>query len=483
MTEEQLQALIQAITTGRIQFNLILLEQDLTNEQALLIAQALFENPTISSVVLSGNPIFKEKNYEVIRALLLNPNIRSLNLSNTGLDDEGFKVLGEALQSNTTLAMLNVNNSMIGKEGYMAFARALQRHPSLKVLRISPHICNKDSKEFCEILANAPLTRLDLHFSSIPANQMLEAIRNNQTLTSLSLFGDSADKSISLDSILRFLNPNKTLATFELSGFSIYGSGRGLRGLLKDNKTLKKLKLYECLLEDARLNQLIHVLRNNTSLESLDLDGNQFTQEGVTAFNKFMQTQKTLKSVMLDREGMWTAPLGKQMLIDMGYLKNGIVTIETGFRSHDPKDKLWAQCPELLRNIQERCLFNRGLPALLRNVFNEMGSPNTVLPNGAIVTIVQYLFNDSFKEIERSFTSPIDLDDFGISKPPAYIGFLPCFSRGDDSNAAFNKAKHKKHEKTAAKQEQTPSDLATQFAQRLQTMVQNLSAVSLKPKA
>ena len=88
-------------------------------------------NSTLQHLSLADNDIFDQGAAELADALKLNTNLQSINLANNRIGDKGAQELAEALKLNPTLTTLDLSGNPIWDAGARAIADALQFNTAL----------------------------------------------------------------------------------------------------------------------------------------------------------------------------------------------------------------------------------------------------------------------------------------------------------------------------------------------------------------
>ena len=137
------------------------------------------------------------------------------------------------------------------------------------------------------------------------STQLVESLRDNTTLTRLSLFKSclgNAD-AMQLAECLRF---NTTLKSLDFSYNGIDDAGAThLAQILQDNAALTSLGLHHNRISDLGAAQLAECLHVNTTLRSLDLGCNFIGIEGATQFADCLRVNTSLKSLFLGDCGIY----------------------------------------------------------------------------------------------------------------------------------------------------------------------------------
>lgn len=162
-------------------------------------------NRTIERLYLGGNQITVEDAPLLAELLRQNSTIKALLLNVNHLGDAGVRVLAEALQQNCTLVELGLASNGMSNEGCDVLLSAIEKHPTLRHLDLGYSPSTK-------VLAAQPNSFRDL---GVPA--IAHFLQYNQTLLHLNLRGTglSAEGKTTL---CRALQHNQTLCSLSLDG-------------------------------------------------------------------------------------------------------------------------------------------------------------------------------------------------------------------------------------------------------------------------
>jgi Ran GTPase-activating protein (RanGAP) involved in mRNA processing and transport len=296
----------------------------LNHESVQQLQAVLRQNTALQHLILPGNNLRSAGLAEIALALYHNASIKSLDLSDNGLDDiESANVLREMIRRNKTITSLSIAENPFGSnaEATLSIARGMRSNTALRQLDLGN--CELDDHGM-SILANALAIR---NASILEVNLQ----RNKITLVGVrALFDDHVEVV-------------KNLTKLCLSGNHISSEGATiLVNALKDNvmPSLKQLKLDSCGIEDDDDDAnyvdddgfvaLVFALKQNTSLQILDLEENHSGERGLMALAESLPNIKGLQQIkMFDV----TAVCPSTMLLLMeGFRKNtSLVKVESHY--------------------------------------------------------------------------------------------------------------------------------------------------------
>ena len=105
-------------------------------QSAMLLAQALEKNTTLTSVNLSKNDIGNDGTMAIASVLEKNTTLTSINLSCNDIDAEAVMAIAFAIEKNTILTFINLDNDR-HDEVTRAPTQSLKTNGNLKVLNFS----------------------------------------------------------------------------------------------------------------------------------------------------------------------------------------------------------------------------------------------------------------------------------------------------------------------------------------------------------
>ncbi|KJE90737.1 TKL/IRAK protein kinase [Capsaspora owczarzaki ATCC 30864] len=140
------------------------LTNELGDEEALAIAEALKVNTTLTSLILDCNQIGDVGAQAIAEALKVNTTLTWVTIWQNHIGDAGAQAIAEALKVNTTLTWLSLDTNAIGDAGARAIAEAIKVNKALTRLHLSKNqLGDAGAQAFAEALkVNKTLAELDL---------------------------------------------------------------------------------------------------------------------------------------------------------------------------------------------------------------------------------------------------------------------------------------------------------------------------------
>jgi Ran GTPase-activating protein (RanGAP) involved in mRNA processing and transport len=295
----------------------------------------------------------------VMQELGRNTTVTNLTIRDSVLSRENVQQLKAVLRQNTALQYLDLDSIDLGSAGLAEIAPALYRNTSIKTLDLT---CNglddiESANGLRELLRrNKTITSLCIAqnvfgLNTAAARSILEGVRSNTALQQLDLDDCKlGDRGISLLAKALAIR-NASILELNLQGNKI--TSVGVRALVDDNveavKTLTKLsllynpirsegvtilagalgrnampslkRLYLCVchIDDDGFVVLVSALEQKTSLQILNVAGNQFGERGFMALAKSLPKIKGLQQIDFTANASFQSTLP---LLLKGFRKN-----------------------------------------------------------------------------------------------------------------------------------------------------------------
>lgn len=311
-------------------------------EGAKSIAEALKENKSLRVLNICNNNI-ESGSIFIGEALENNIPLIELNISNNNIGIEGGKSIGNALSNNTNLKTLFIGNNNIGIGSKYIFS-SLISNKSLEFLWIEKNnICFDKKIKKLYLSLNKLLNITELNYDEY--NNIEEISKMNELLYEFNLnefnifFNENkilikellnkVVNSLLIEvpkSIEEALKKNTTLKTLNLSynnlgyyysnykiedriiknkyqgnkdfNFEIIGINYLCNGL-KNNTSLKNLKLTKCNIGIKEVHNICYSLINNNNLRNLNLNNNPITTIGLKAIKHLLKSNVNLEKIHL----------------------------------------------------------------------------------------------------------------------------------------------------------------------------------------
>jgi len=163
-------------------------DNQITDEGAILLGEAMKENKSLINLNLVGNEIGDDGVKAIAAALALESStLQEINLCENLVCNLGAARLGDSIVNNSALLILDVSCNLIGDTGAEIIAIALRRNKTLRELNLA---CNEIGDEGAENMSSAltknqGLRKLWMTNNKIDdkgANKLVEGLKLNYTL-------------------------------------------------------------------------------------------------------------------------------------------------------------------------------------------------------------------------------------------------------------------------------------------------------------
>jgi Ran GTPase-activating protein (RanGAP) involved in mRNA processing and transport len=275
--------------------------------------------------------------HQVLRELGRNTTVTNLSIRLSVSSREDVQQLTAILRHNTVLQSLDLTSSALGSAGLAEIAPALYRNTSIKTLDLSyTGLNNVESANMLRELLrrNKTITSLSIAHNAFGGNaaaarSIFEGVRSNRALQQLDLEDcELGDRGVS---VLANALVTRNAGTLELDLQCNQVTSVGVRALVDDNAesgktltklclthnpvrsegatilavalrrnalpSLKRLGLNYCGIYDDGFVALVSSLEQNTSLQILNLQGNDFGERGSMALAESLPNIKRLQQI------------------------------------------------------------------------------------------------------------------------------------------------------------------------------------------
>jgi hypothetical protein len=360
----------------------------------------MLPSTTLKSLNLEMNDIGAEGAAELAQRLP-NTTLTSLNLASNSIGVEGAKEIAQALPG-TALTFLNLGWNDIGDGGTVAIAKIL---PNTVLTSINLEWCSISdvgATEIAQTLPNTALTFLSLELNYIGdagATKIAEVLPGT-ALTSLDLklnnIGDAG-----VVAIANVLPYTKLISlNLERTGMTIEGAS-ALATLLDGNNFLTSLTLSKNDIGDAGAKEIARVLPN-TILTSLDLRWCDIKDEGITALADALKNNGTLTTLDLFGDNLLDDDLINDGILDDSLLQEkNSEAIET-IRKELEENLFWPseERQEFIRQLRTTFIGSAQVPDNRHSGFPIYGLPTELMPD-----ILKYVRHKDLINMQRTHRS------------------------------------------------------------------------------
>ena len=260
-----------------------------TSPSLLAVSEYLSSSCTLTKLqILAYEKDYPKRGFKaLVRVLHTNYVLTHLNLQNNDIGDEIAVALSEALEINNTLTHLDLSTDpdfweQIGPRGGSALATAITRNSTLKCLLLGFNcIMDSGALAFADALeTNSTLTQLNLFGNGIGdsgTEAICKALESNHVMTHLNL-GDSIIGDSGIEALTGALqSPATQLSYLHLAGCQITSPGvEALAGALRTSRSMTYLNLASSL-SSCSATALADALQSNRTLTHLDLGSNRIS--------------------------------------------------------------------------------------------------------------------------------------------------------------------------------------------------------------
>ena len=295
-----------------LQFNISLQElniskNEITSEGVKKMAQVIQVNTTLKHLDLSINKIVDYGAYLLSDGLKSNISLQELNISHNGITNKGIKKITEAIQTNLTLLNINISKNHISIEGLVYFMEAVKNNCTLQVVNITHNNVTRSGftsiKQCIENLQH-PI-QIFASWNEITESGKLV------TKISTSCAPDNIEDDVwSFDEynadhlvmcLSECLKEDYTLQKLDLSHNNITNEGAKMIGeAIKVNKTIQKLDITGNSISDDGAAAISDGLNYNFSLQELNMSYNKITSEGAKIIGEAIKVNKTLQKLKIN---------------------------------------------------------------------------------------------------------------------------------------------------------------------------------------
>jgi WD40 repeat protein/Ran GTPase-activating protein (RanGAP) involved in mRNA processing and transport len=358
LSQQEWQRILQDIWENKVS-ELDLAGMELTSVEAKQLAQALFNNISLTELILlnPGGHFFigDEGARALAEALKTNKTLKVLRLGSNRIGSAGAIALAKMLEANNSIELLDLHWNDIGDAGAKALAQVLRSHPKLTTLEVEHNGIGKDGGAAL-IEAWRHSQRL-MYFglwknpigSDENASLLAAGLKNNRTLTTLMIGGCDFGKeglitlfeSLKTNNVLRILNiyahpamganpevmealadmlaVNKALVDLNIANSGINADGmKGLARGLKENNSLLTLYVYANKFGSKGATELSHYLKENISLAVLWIQECELGDEGAREIAEAVKQNNSLVNLAIMDNGL--------TVVGMDELKNAMHT-------------------------------------------------------------------------------------------------------------------------------------------------------------
>eukprot|EP00930_Biecheleria_cincta_P064717 TRINITY_DN50358_c0_g1_i1.p1 TRINITY_DN50358_c0_g1~~TRINITY_DN50358_c0_g1_i1.p1 ORF type:complete len:220 (-),score=53.10 TRINITY_DN50358_c0_g1_i1:25-684(-) len=168
-SSQSLKEAINAIVNGAEEIDIS--DEQIGDQGALRLAEALEKNETVTDCYLDGNCITDAAVGKLAKILQSHKTLRTFSLYKNNVSDAGASLLADAITT-SSLETLDLRENKVGDDGAQAFAQALQNGSRIRYLLLNHNYVGDTGAAFFADAVRAcgkdgPLRQLDLEGNSI----------------------------------------------------------------------------------------------------------------------------------------------------------------------------------------------------------------------------------------------------------------------------------------------------------------------------
>ncbi|CAI9609553.1 unnamed protein product, partial [Staurois parvus] len=266
--------LMAALTTSRIE-KLLLDNNHLTDSSCLYLASGVRNNQTLRTLDLSINNL-EGPHFSDLMAALTTSQIEEFLLGNNHLTDSSCPHLASLIRNNQTLRKLNLSMNNLEGPHFSDLMAALTTSRIEKLHLWKSHLTDSSCPHLASgIRNNQTLRTLDLSGNNLegPHFSDLMAALTTSRIEELEL-GDNQLTDSSCPHLASLIRNNQTLRTLNLSWNNLEGPHFSDLMAALTTSRIEELDLHITHLTDSSCPHLASGIRNNQTLRTLNLSGN-----------------------------------------------------------------------------------------------------------------------------------------------------------------------------------------------------------------
>jgi Ran GTPase-activating protein (RanGAP) involved in mRNA processing and transport len=274
-----------------------LLNQKLTDESCIKLADALKGNNTVNELYLCRNQIGDEGATAIVESLKGSNTLTFLNLNYNRISVPGRELLKSSWGNKWGLCV----DHQMPSETLEEFLATPANFDNVSLS--NKNLTDEDCVKLAEALkGNNTVKSLSLHSNQIGDQglaSLAEALKDNDTLKELYLshnqIGDQG-----LAAFSEALKINKTISYICLDDNRIGDQGlAAFSEALKINKIVTHIFLHHNQIRGQRLDVLAEALKINQTVNYIDLSNNQIGDQGITSLGEALKVNKTITNIEL----------------------------------------------------------------------------------------------------------------------------------------------------------------------------------------
>ena len=300
--EDYVNEIKEALQTNTTLISLTLC--NIINDGVISIAEAIEGNTTLQNLDISSNNISDAGAAAISDSLKRNSSLVKINMKSNKITGEGAKKIAEAIQINSTLQNINLSKNHISIEGLLYFMEAVKNNYTLQVVNITHNNVTKSGfTSIKQCIENLP-HEIQIYASWNEINKNGKLVSKiyvscapGNTVENVWSFNEY-DPDHLVVCLSECLKEENTLQELNLQWNQITCDGAKKIGeAIQVNTTLQKLGISGNMISDDGAAAISDGLKNNNSLQVLNMSGNNITSQGAKKIGEAIQVNTTLQKL------------------------------------------------------------------------------------------------------------------------------------------------------------------------------------------
>jgi Ran GTPase-activating protein (RanGAP) involved in mRNA processing and transport len=274
-----------------------------------VVIRELGRNTTVTNLFIRYSELSRENNQQLKSMLRQNTALESLDLAADFIGSAGLAEIAPVLYHNTSIKALDLtNNSLHDSESSNALRELIRRNKTITSLCIALNAFGRNTAAVRSIAegvrSNTTLQQLDLSRCGLDDQGILlladALVTRNATLLELDLcnnqitsLGVRALVDDNMEALKTLTKPSLSSNRIRSEGATILADALGRN----DMSNLKRLDLNGCGIDADGVIAMVSTLEQNTSLQILNLRGNDFGERGYMALAESLPNIKGLQQI------------------------------------------------------------------------------------------------------------------------------------------------------------------------------------------
>jgi hypothetical protein len=266
---------------------------DTPSLQALGRAMQKPNSKNLSCLCLKGTRLTRQSLTLLSDGLSKSSSLQTFRMSHCAMEASDLAILASALGRNRHLTVLLLAHCKLNgddhADNFAILLESLMHHPTLQCFSVYGMTCStRATQALADMLTSSACrlwhlglkNNLNTPEDKLHVTTLIQALRNNTTLTYLQLSGNNVDDD-DMESLAEILtHHNTTLRGLGLTANNIGSAGlRSFATRLTDMRGLRFLDVQRNHFDQTSKDEIIAALVNNMELERLDLDGTYHEQK------------------------------------------------------------------------------------------------------------------------------------------------------------------------------------------------------------